>query len=371
MNEMSFSSQPYLSEQIITYLGNKRSLLDFINEPVNVVKKELNKKDISTLDLFSGSGVVARYFKTFSSKVFANDLEGYSKRLNSCYLINKSEFDYNRLVNYFFSVENQIINNGFHPGFITEMYSPRNDQNIQLGERVFYTSRNAMFLDTVRQLLFDIPEPYQTLLLGPLLFEASVKTNTCGIFKAFYKNSETNKGQFGGNGRFALSRILSDIKLQMPVLSDNNCDYTIFQEDASILIKTLPHIDLAYLDPPYNQHPYSSNYFMLNLINEYKRPTIVSKVSGIPSNWNKSEFNKKSLALSRIEDICANISASYVLISFNSDGFVSKQDMKNMLQKYGNVRIYSKYYNTYRGSRNLKNRDLYVKEYLYLLKKGD
>ena len=31
-------------------------------------------------------------------------------------------------------------------------------------------------------------------------------------------------------------------------------------------------LDLAYFDPPYNQHPYGSNYFMLNLLVHYRRP---------------------------------------------------------------------------------------------------
>ena len=366
---MTSDKKTFLSEQIITYLGNKRSLIPFIDEAVQIVQKEMGKTDISTLDLFSGSGIVARYFKTFASKVYANDLEGYSNRINRCHLINKSEFDESELQKHYEYVLKELDSRGLNSGFIAEMYSPQDDTDIKVGERVFYTTRNAQYIDTVRQILDDVPEPYQTLLIVPLLYEASVKNNTSGVFKGFYKNSETNKGQFGGNGRNALQRIMADINLQMPVLYERECPYEIFQEDANTLVKKLPHVDLAYLDPPYNQHPYSSNYFMLNLINDYVRPEKVSQVAGIPTDWKKSDYNKKSLALNAMSDLCANIDASYILISFNSDGFISYEEMVEMLSKLGTVQAFAKDYNTFRACRNLADRDIHIKEYLYLLKK--
>ena len=126
---------------------------------------------------------------------------------------------------------------------------------------------------------------------------------------------------------------------------------------------------MAYLDPPYNQHPYSSNYFMLNLINDYIKPKEVSTVSGIPTDWHKSDYNKKALALTSLKELCTNINASYILISFNSDGFISKNEMVEMLESLGTVQVFAKDYNTFRGCRNLSERDIHIKEYLYLLKK--
>ncbi|MDR2923565.1 MAG: DNA adenine methylase, partial [Treponema sp.] len=127
--------------------------------------------------------------------------------------------------------------------------------------------------------------------------------------------------------------------------------------------------DLAYLDPPYNQHPYGSNYFMLNLILENKYPENMSKVSGIPENWNRSSYNKKQFALNSLTDLVSRIKAKYVLISFNSEGYITIDEMKNMLHKIGKVEILETTYNTFRGCRNLANRDIHVKEYIYLLEK--
>ena len=70
-----------------------------------------------------------------------------------------------------------------------------------------------------------------------------------------------------------------------------------------------------------------------------------------------------------MSDLCANIDASYILISFNSDGFISYEEMVEMLSKLGTVQAFAKDYNTFRACRNLADRDIHIKEYLYLLKK--
>ena len=360
----------FLTEQIITYIGNKRSLLGFIDAAVEIVKKELNQRQLSTFDVFSGSGVVSRYLKQHSHTLYCNDLEGYAKTISTCYLTNIVDIDQAELEQWHLYLLNNLTDDKLvSDGFIRRLYSPIDDLNIRENERVFFTARNAMYIDTARQLIETIPEPYKTLFLGPLLYEASTKNNTSGVFKGFYKNSMTKKGQFGGNGQHALSRILSDIEIKKPILSNYNCTVHIFQGDSNAICKDIPLVDLAYIDPPYNQHPYGSNYFMLNLINEYVEPSNISKVSGIPTNWNKSDYNTRAKALNSLESLCANLKARYILISFNSEGFISYNDMVAMLNQFGNVRTFDHKYNVFRGCRNLRDRNTHVMEHLFLLEK--
>lgn len=359
-------NEEYLTNQIITYIGNKRALLSFIGEAITIVKKELNKDKISIVDIFSGSGIVSRYMKQHASKLIANDLEEYTYTLNKCYLSNKSEINMDELIScYNYLKEN--LNGELKKGIISKMYAPQDMNDIKLGERCFYTTRNAMYIDTARQLIEDIPEEYKHFFIAPLLTEASIKNNTSGVFKGFYKNSKTGIGQFGGNDENALARIKKDISLPFPVFSNFECDIKIYKEDANELVKKLDIVDLMYLDPPYNQHPYGSNYFMLNVINKYEEPKEVSQVSGIPKDWNRSKFNQAKEAFNTFEKLCQDAKAKYLLISFNSDGFIKKQQMINMLSKIGKVTVMEKNYNTFRGSRNLNNRDIHVKEYLYLV----
>ena len=125
------------------------------------------------------------------------------------------------------------------------------------------------------------------------------------------------------------------------------------------------------MDPPYNQHPYGSNYFMLNLIAGYERPDTekISRVSGIPKNWNRSSYNKKRKVCETFHELIKNIRARYVIISFNSEGFIPREEMESILSEFGEITTMESKYNAFRGSRNLRNREIHVNEFLFVLKK--
>lgn len=377
----------YLTEQLITYIGNKRSLLPFIKQGVEIVQKELNKEFLHCFDVFSGSGIVSRFLKSCASSITTNDLETYAKIISSCYLSNKSSINFDELEKIHSELVKSTTNeistyelNNTCPGFVSELYAPKDEDNVQFGERCFYTPYNAKYIDIIRQKITDeVPAELQKFFIAPLLSEVSVHANTAGIFKGFYKNSRTGKGQFGGNGKNALERIKGKIELPLPIFSNFECPSYIFQEDANTLIldemlyNHLPEkeFDLAYIDPPYNQHPYGSNYFMLNLIANYQRPDCekISRVSGIPKDWNRSSFNRKRDAAESFTNLVSSLRAKYLMVSFNSEGYISKNEMITILEKVGTVTVLDISYNAFKGSRNLKNRDIYVSEYLFIVKK--
>ncbi|MDR2034450.1 MAG: DNA adenine methylase, partial [Helicobacteraceae bacterium] len=89
---LDFNSNYFVSH-LITYIGNKRKLLPFINEAVLKVKKDLKKDKITAIDGFSGSGVVARLLKYHTITLISNDFERYAETVNRAYLANKSDID--------------------------------------------------------------------------------------------------------------------------------------------------------------------------------------------------------------------------------------------------------------------------------------
>ena len=362
-------SKEYLSKQILTYIGNKRSLLNEINNHIVKIKNSLNKDKIVSLDLFSGSGVVSRLFKQHSSLIYSNDLELYSAIINKAYLGNISGFDSNAFDYYLDFLINNYQNSPVE-GIIANNYCPKNDLDIKAGERVFYTRRNGIFIDSIRHYIDSIPDYYRNLILAQLLVKASIHANTSGVFKGFYKDSKSGIGAFGGNGKNALTRIMGDISLEKPVFSLFECDSVVTQEDAEVYAEKVSNIDVTYLDPPYNQHPYGSNYFMLNLIAKNEFPKEISRVSGIPKEWNRSNFNINKQALVSFEKIIATLDSKYIIISYNNEGFISFQEMLDMLNKYGNVEYENIRYNTFRGARNLNNREIYTNEFIFVLRKN-
>lgn len=360
-------NEKYLSEQIITYIGNKRSLLDEIEKEIIKVKKSLNKDKLVCMDLFSGSGIVARMMKKHSSLIMANDLEQYSYLINSCFLSNKETFNEEEYKKYLDYVNEKCTSQPIE-GIITKNYAPKDENNICKEDRVFYTKDNAIYIDSFRKYLEDVPEPYKSFMLCQLVTEASIHANTSGVFKGFYKNSDTGIGMYGGKGQNALKRIKGKIEIKVPVFSNYSSDYKAYKEDAVALSKKIS-ADLTYIDPPYNQHPYGSNYFMLNTIIKNDIGSDLSRVSGIPKDWNHSVFNYKRTALTSFEEIINNLNSKYVVISYNNEGFISFDEMKDMLSKYGKVSARQIKYNAFRGSRNLNERSIYTNEYIFTLKK--
>lgn len=357
----------YVSRQLITYIGNKRGLVGPLEDAIREVRSRLGGRKIRSLDLFTGSGFVSRLLKKHSSLVASNDLESYARAAGECYLSNRDDNLLAQVAEHVDRLNEAAANGASREGFIRELYSPVDDQDIQLGERVFYSNDNARRLDFYAQEIQELAPDIKRLLLGPLLSKASVHANTGGVFKGFYKDKNTGIGKFGAAAGDAMKRILSPIELEVPVMSLHQTEYRVHQMDANELAPSLDDLDLVYLDPPYNQHPYGSNYFMLNLLTNYERPTDMSKVSGIPTDWNRSGFNVKKQALPLMDNLFATIPSRFLLVSFNSEGYISTEEMKTALERYGQVDEVIVKYNTYRASRNLNNRDIHVNEHLFLL----
>ena len=382
----------YLQSQLITCLGNKRSLLDLVGEGLAVVKERLGKDSLDIYDAFSGSGVVSRYFKRHARRLYSNDLESYARVASACYLADREGFPEEEYEAAYAWIAGELGDGAIaagravdaaavpgiagrsalhgEGGIFSRLYAPADDRDIKAGERVFYTRRNALYLDAARRMIGKLRPGLQPFFLGPLLSEASVHANTAGVFKGFYKDASTGVGKFGGRKGDALCRILGDIRLEKPVLSRFSCEAEVLQGDAAEVASRLPDLDLAYLDPPYNQHPYGSNYFMLNLLVDYEEPEAISRVSGIPRNWRRSAYNRQGEAATALEALVEALRARFVLVSFNSEGFIAQEEMLGLLGRHGKVGVVERKYNAFRGSRNLSGRGLHVSEYLYVLEKA-
>lgn len=361
---------PFFTSHLITYIGNKRRLLPFLYKGFLKIREKIGKKKLIVFDGFVGSGAVARLLKAFASELHVNDLEDYAEILNRTYLSNKSEIDTNELEEYInWLNKNKLKRKATTPGFIEKHYAPKNDTDVQPGERVFYTSTNAQIIDNLRQLINELPEQYRHLCLASLLVKASINTNTSGVFKGFHKHN--GNGHFGGRGENALSRIKKEIVLDMPIFSDFECPVHIYKRDINELVKdrSLPTFDLVYYDPPYNQHPYGSNYFMLNIINGGNPVEIQDGVSGIAKEWNRSVYNKRKSAEEAMDRLLFDTHAQFITISYNDEGIIPIEAFKAILSRHGKWELMEQDYNTYRGSRNLRGRDIKVKELLWILEK--
>ena len=365
----------YLTEQIIAYIGNKRKLLKLIYKAIESTGIEI-RPGIKFFDVFAGSGVVSRFAKMLNFEVFTNDWECYSKIINSAYLAtNKSE------IKSLFGSEEKFdkliekINNLSQPKenelYIAKYYAPKESDVSKVDykkERLFYTRENALAIDKIRNY---IEENYpgdsdsekikiRNLLIASLIYEAATHTNTSGVFKACHK-------EFGGHGKDALKRILTPIELHRPVLIDSDFACHVFQEDANKIAGELKGLDIAYLDPPYNQHQYGSNYHMLNTIAKWDKIPVPLEINskgelkekaGIRHDWvnTKSPYCYRNEAEKAFEDLIKKIDAHFILISYSTDGIIPFDKMRDICMAKGKTTIVTNEYTTYRGGKQSNQR---------------
>jgi adenine-specific DNA-methyltransferase len=341
--------EDYYTDQIITYMGNKRKVIPYIEKIINIVKENLNIEQNGKLIIgegFSGSGVVSRLFKNHANELYVNDLAGYSKTLNQCYLATPNKSTLIAIKKYIKTANKFVQESGFDvKKFVQLHWAPAND-DIKKGERAYYTRENGRRIDSYRSYINTIPNEYRHFLLAPLLVEASKHNNCSGNFAAFYKKD--NIGHFGGKNENDIKRITQNIELPLPIFSPNKCKLFISQKNTNDWVRDVPKLDLVYYDPPYNKHPYHIYYFMLDLINDWNTEVeIPDTFRGQPLGWKGSAYNSQPKALAEFEDLIKNTRAKFILISYNNEGIISEKDMLSVLSKYGIVKKYLIEHNTY------------------------
>ena len=360
----------FVYQTMLTCIGNKRKLVPYIRTIIGDVRVILSKDKLNIVDGFAGSSVVSRELSYIADNLYTNDMELYSYLMAYCYLLTPTESQKERISSHINTMNEIAEGAANYEGIICKLYAPKDSDSIKVGERCFYTRENALIIDTLRKYIAEnVEDDIANYCLVPLLNKASINTNTAGVFKGFYKKGDV--GCFGGKGENALSRIKKHIRLDLPIWNDASYKAFPTNKDINVLVDELPaNIDIMYLDPPYNQHPYGSNYFMLNIIAKNQEPEHISKVSGIPTDWLKSNYNTRKTAVVSMEKLMSAglTKSTYLLISYNNEGIITESDWEILFRPY-EVKKYEVKYDTYKGSRNLKERSDKVVEIMYLVSK--
>ena len=199
-----------------------------------------------------------------------------------------------------------------------------------------------------------LDEGERAVLLATLLYSVSYVSNTSGIFKGFHRG-------WGGATKTALYRICSEITLRPPVFHDNGHTNTAHQQDAQALAAGLRTVgttpDIAYLDPPYNQHPYGSNYHVLNTVAQWDKPAVAPFADGrnksaIRQDWRterRSAYNHAT-ALDAYRRLLQTLSARHILTSYSTDGNIPLEGLLQAAGERGRLTCLTHSYKRYRVS---------------------
>lgn len=382
---------PYLTEQIIAYLGNKRRLLPLIGSAMESVAGG-DLRDLRFLDLFNGAGAVSRYARFRGMRVTANDWEPFTRILNRAWLeprpgdlerLFPENPGYRGILRSFQSLPAPRDQDTY----LARYYAPASKDNRDADyrtERLFYTRANALTLDAARNEV-ERSWPHREgdadadlrrcLLLAPLIYAAATHVNTSGVFKAYHKG-------FGGHGGDALGRILRPVTFHPPVVVDEPPG-KVLSGDANALLTggALDPTDIAYVDPPYNQHQYGSNYHLLNTMviwDKIPEPltlgadgTLLRKAA-IRPDWKKtrSDYAVKGKAAAAFSELIAGLDAEAILVSYSTDGIIPFDELRRIVEKRGRVTLMANPYVKYRGGRQgLHRRDRNV-EFVLVVEPG-
>lgn len=337
----------YINQPMFTYLGNKRKLLDFIEEQVLVVKKKLKKDKLVIMDGFSGSGVVARMLSTHATELHTNDLEMYSDVSCNCYVKQPSEAQKAKIAKHIEKMNELAEKGPYVEGIMAKYYAPKNTEHPKEGEVCFYTRENALIIDTLRNYIEKkVENDLVDWCLAPLVVQCSIICNSMGHTMAFFKD-KNNVGTFRKTDSH-WNRISKPLQIECPEWSPEACKVHCHNQSTNDLVKKLKGpFDLIYYDPPYNQHEYSHMYFLLNVIITNKKAKNWTEVTHMPDREerNQSDFNKEELALKAMTELIEDSLkiSKYVLISYNDEGIISAKNWKKMLEPYDYIKVKQKY----------------------------
>ena len=360
--------EEYIHQPMFTYLGNKRKLLDFIEEQVLDIKRELGKDKLIVMDGFTGSGIVSRMLTKHASELHTNDLELYSDVSSKCFIRQPTEAQKLRIAEHVDRMNALAEHGPLVAGLVTNYYAPEDTANPKEGEVCFYTHENALIIDTLRTYIeTDVEPELKEWLLGPLLTQVNIQCNSMGHMCAFFKD-KNNVGTFR-KSESCWNRVSKPIRVACPVWSPESCQVTCHRESTNDLVKRLPPtFDLIYYDPPYNQHEYSHMYFMLNVIATHKKAEKWTAVTRMPDRKerNISDYNKEASAIKAMTELIEDSLkiSKYVLISYNDEGIIGSAKWEKMLEPYDSRKI-EKTYKRFVG-RNGETGN--VSEILYLVR---
>ena len=372
---MSALTAPYLTDQLIPYIGNKRKLLPLIHKAIECTGLEQG----TFFDVFAGSGVVSRLAKMAGFAVIANDWEPYCETLGKVYIGMNEPPPFSA----FGGIENAIAALNALPGeagYIATHYCPADDECFDCeAERMFYTQENGRRIDVMREQIATwraegrIDEAEEAALLAPLIYQASYCSNTSGVFKGFHRG-------WGGATKTAWYRIRSSLTLETPLFHDNGLVNSVLRRDA-VEAATEVECDIAYLDPPYNQHQYGSNYHLLNTVALWDKPEINPRISvdgirdkaAIRKDWRtqrRSAYCYKCSALDTFSELIAGLRARYVLVSYSTDGIIGVEDLLSCMADRGDLSVVVKKYKRYRVSSQRPSPRPHTTEFVAILNAG-
>jgi adenine-specific DNA-methyltransferase len=299
---------------VIKYLGSKRRLV-----PALTLLAEASAAR-TAVDLFCGTTRVAQAMKGLGIDVTAVDTARFAHVLSECYVATDPRADPTIIQRATDAVDRLNAVAG-RPGYVTTTFCE---------EARYFRPENGARIDAVREV---IQRDYSDTDLWPVLITSLLEAadrvdSTTGLQMAYLKHWAP--------------RAFQPLVLRVPVLLPG--PGRALRGDATVLAGSdqLGPVDLAYLDPPYNQHRYDSNYHVWETIVAWDAPAhygVACKREDLRDPSLKSAFNGRRSMPPALAQVIAAVEAEVVLLSYNNESWLSFDELISLCAGRGYVEV--------------------------------
>ncbi len=294
---------------MIKYLGSKRNLVPALGAIATAADAR------TALDLFSGTTRVAQEFKRRGIFTTACDLASYSYQLARTYIeTDANTVDYQALRAHLATMASLEGKNGY----FTETFCR---------QARFFQPHNGARIDACRDYLVTLQDdPLFAILLTSLMEAADRVDSTTGVQMAYLKKWAP--------------RSYNQLELRLPELIPGQGQA--LQGDALKLVDQVPDVDLAYLDPPYNQHRYFTNYHIWETLVRWDAPEaygVARKRVDARGDQHRSVFNSKRTMAQSFFSLLGRVRAKTIVVSYNDEAWISEDEMINAIYQAGFAQV--------------------------------
>lgn len=308
---------------MIKYLGSKRLLIPAI---VEIVQDMLPSGTV--LDLFSGTSRVGHALKHAGYRVVSNDVNQYAATLARCYV----ESDCESVAEEAQAWIDKLQDTTPKAGWFTQTYCEQSR---------FFKPENGAHIEAIRNAIAaqDLHPQLEAVLLVSLMEAADRVDSTTGLQMAYLKSWAP--------------RASNSLQLRLPKLlprpEAGACEAWCSEAvDAAARFDG----DLAYLDPPYNQHSYLGNYHIWETLVRWDQPEVYGVAcKRIDCRERRSSFNSKPAFAGAFREVIEALDGKQLLVSFSDEGYLRRSELEEILGRHGEVSVIERDHPRYVGAR--------------------
>ena len=303
---------------MIKYIGSKRLLVPHIVRGISAFPESGR-----VLDLFSGTSRVGRGLKESGRYVIANDHLAYAATLARCYV----QADADRWLGEAGQLIAELSQVSAEPGYFTKAFCE---------DARYFQPKNGARVDAIREEIArrDLPAELEAIALVSLMEAADRVDSTTGVQMAYLK-------------RWA-ARASNDLRLRVPAILPGPGEA--LHLDAAEAASRLD-ADIAYIDPPYNQHSYMGNYHVWESLVRWDKPETYGVANKrVQCKEYKSDFNSKRRIRQGLRALFDAVRCKHLVVSFNNEGHVDRAEMTELLAEKGHVGVVAVDFKRYVGA---------------------